>query len=274
MSIFQAFLLGIVQGITEFLPVSSSAHLVLVPYWLDWQVPADQVFIFDVVIQMGTLVAVIVYFWKDLVQILRAVFRGIAKRKPLEDADAKLGWLIILATIPGGIAGVVIKKHVEAVFHSPMMTAMLLLLTAALLILAEIISKRSRPLESLTWLDALIIGIFQAVAIFPGISRSGATMTGGLVRGFDRDSSARFSFLMSIPIMFAAGFSQLLNLGTVQNPGSFIPALAIGLITAGVVGFFSIKWLLKYLRSHSMTVFAIVCILSWLITYLVSLNRL
>lgn len=273
MSILQAIILGIVQGITEFLPVSSSAHLVLVPYWLGWDIPPDQVFAFDVIVQMGTLAAVIIYFWKDLLDIFRAVVRGIIHRKPFEEQASRQGWLVVLATIPAGILGLTIKPLVEEVFQSPMVTGLLLLVTASMLILGEMLGKHTRELKEMTWLDALIIGVFQGIAIFPGISRSGSTITGGLIRQLNRDAAARFSFLMSIPIMVAAGGSEALHMNTIPNLMTFLPALVIGTITAGLVGYIAIKWLLSYLRNHSLSLFSIFCIGVWLLTFIVTIKR-
>jgi undecaprenyl-diphosphatase len=273
MTIFQSIVLGIVQGLTEFIPVSSSAHLVLVPYWLGWTFPADQVFVFDVLVQLGTLLAVIIYFRADLTRIILAAVRGILSKKPFEDPDARLGWLVVLATIPAGFAGLFLKKLVESAFHSPMITAILLLGTGALLILAELLGKQKITLKNISWMDALIIGIFQAISIFPGISRSGSTITGGLLRKLDRTSAARFSFLMSIPIMIAAGAVATKDLVAVPNFVSFLPMVAAGFISAAIVGFLSIKWLLRFLRTHSLFGFAIYCVGVWLVTFIVHLYR-
>ena len=212
MTILQAVILGIIQGLTEFLPISSSAHLVIAPYLFGWTFPEDQIFVFDVLVQMGTLLAVIVYFWKDLVNIATGFVKGIISRKPFQTIEARMGWLIILASIPGGLAGVLIKPVVEAAFSNPVVVGVLLFGTAILLLAGELIGKRERRLESITWLDALLIGIGQAVAIFPGISRSGSTISVGLMRGLRRTDAARFSFLMSIPIMLAAGLYSMLDL--------------------------------------------------------------
>jgi undecaprenyl-diphosphatase len=177
MTIFQAIILGIVQGLTEYLPVSSSAHLVIIPYLFGWSFPADQAFVFDVLVQLGTLVAVLVYFWKDLITILTAFFKGIAARQPFATVESRMGWLIILASIPGGLAGVLIKPVVEAAFSNPVAVAILLFVTAILLMVAEWIGRKERDFSSINWLDAILIGIGQAVAISPGISRSGATIS-------------------------------------------------------------------------------------------------
>ncbi len=209
MSLFQALVLGIVQGLTEYLPVSSSAHLVLVPWALGWEFDPDAAFAFDVLVQMGTLVAVIAYFWKDLVHMLRATLRALVHREAIQDPYVRLAGLIVLGTIPAVIAGVALKDIVEAAFGSPLATSGFLLVTAALLLAAERIGKRLRPLETATWRDAVWIGLAQALALFPGLSRSGATISAGLLRGFDRPGSARFSFLLSIPVMIGAGVLTL-----------------------------------------------------------------
>jgi len=269
MNIFQSIILGIIQGLTEFIPVSSSAHLVLAPYWFGWSFPEEQIFVFDILVQLGTLAAVIVYFWSDLTRIVTAAFRGLAAKRPFDNSDARLGWMVVLATIPAGFAGVLIKDVVESVFNSPMTTAFLLLGTSALLILAELLGKRKRQLTEITWVDALIIGVFQAIAIFPGISRSGATITGGLLRNLNRTSAARFSFLMSIPVMIAAGGIAIQDLLVVPNLTAFLPVVLVGFLAAAIVGFLSIKWLLSYLRSHSLYGFAIYCAGIWLITFFI-----
>lgn len=273
MTILQSIILGTVQGLTEFIPVSSSAHLVLVPYWFGWTFPADQVFIFDVLVQLGTLLAVIIYFWKDLITIIRAVIHGIMIRKPFEDVYARLGWLVIVATIPAGFAGLFLKNLVEEAFNSPMTTALLLLGTSVMLILAEIFGKQRSTLKEMGWLDAIIVGVFQAISIFPGISRSGSTITGGLLRKLDRSSAARFSFLMSIPIMAAAGVLAISDLVAVPHLASFLPMVAAGFISAAIVGFLSIKWLLRFLRNHSLFGFAIYCVCIWLVTFMIHIYR-
>ena len=259
MNILQAIILGIIQGLTEFLPISSSAHLVLVPYLLNWHFPADLVLPFDTLVQLGTLVAVIVYFWKDLWTIITAWVKTLLAGKPFSDPDARLGWYLILATIPAGLLGITIKKLVEAAFQSALATALFLFVTAAILLIAERISKRTRPLTDLNWKDALIIGVGQAIAIFPGISRSGATISTGLARNFERTSAARFSFLMSIPVMLAAGLLEGKDLIGMSNLASYLPLIAIGFIFAAVVGYFSIRWVLAFLTTNSLKYFAFYC---------------
>lgn len=261
MSFLQSLILGIVQGLTEFLPVSSSAHLVLVPYLLNWKIPESQIFPFDVLVQLGTLAAVIIYFRKDLWNIIRAFVKGIAQRKPFADEESCLGWYLILATIPAGLAGVFLKERVEAAFNNPRLTAYFLFVTAVLLVAAEFFGRRTRQLGSIKWHDALWIGAFQAFAIFPGISRSGATITGGMTRHLERPAAARFSFLMSIPIMLAAGVFSLPDLFGVPNLTAFLPVLSVGFITAGVVGYLAIHWLISFLSKRSLFYFAAYCVL-------------
>ena len=259
MTVIQAIILGIVQGLTEFLPVSSSAHLVLVPFLLNWKLDPTQAFVFDVLVQLGTLAAVLAYFWKDLLAILRSWVAGIRSRQPFAEADSRLGWLVILATIPAGLAGLLLKDKVEAAFSDPKLTAVMLFITAVLLTLSEVLSKKTRDTAQLGWLDSLIIGVFQAISIFPGISRSGATISGGLFRGLKRQDAARFSFLLSIPIMTAAGVMALKDLFAVPGLASFLPLVIVGFVIAGVVGYFVIRWFLAFLKTRSMLPFALYC---------------
>ncbi len=259
MNLLQAIVLGIVQGLTEFLPISSSAHLVLVPYFFGWKLAPEQVLPFDVIVQLGTLLAVVLFFWKDLWVIIVAFVRGILKGKPFADVQARLGWLLILATIPAGLLGLMIKKQVDEAFQSPTATALFLFVTAAILLLAEWLSKRRRPFASIVWLDALWMGIGQAIAIFPGVSRSGATMSTGLLRDLDRKAAARFAFLMSVPVFLAAGTLEIKDALALPNLGEFLPLVLIAFVAAAVVGFFSIRWLMAFVANHSLRVFALYC---------------
>jgi undecaprenyl-diphosphatase len=258
-NIFQSILLGIVQGLTEFLPISSSAHLVLVPHLLGWKIPAQAGFIFDVLVQDATLLAVFIYYWKDIRDIIKAVLNGLRQGKPFGSPEARLGWLIVLATLPAGIIGLLLKGAVEAAFQSPNATALFLLVTAGLLLIAERLHVQRSKIEMLSWKDALVIGFFQAIAIFPGISRSGATITGGMARGLERPAAARFSFLMTIPIMLAAGILAGLDLMKLPDLGSLLPAYIPGFIAAAITGYLAIRWLLKFLINHSLLIFSVYC---------------
>lgn len=271
MTILQSILLGIVQGLTEFLPISSSAHLVIVPLLLRWKFPEQQAFIFDVLVQVGTLVAVIIFFWRDLLNIFQAVIQGLIQRKPFASPSARLGWYIVLATIPAGVLGLLIKNQVERAFGSPRMVGFFLLVTAVFLTVAERFGKRTRSLEQLTWFDALWVGLFQAISIFPGISRSGSTITGGMLRSVDRPSAARFSFLMSIPVMLAAGLLAIHDLTKVSGFASQVPTLLAGFITSAIVGYFSIRWFLSYLTHRSLYIFAIYCVFAGVLTIIFTL---
>lgn len=254
MSIFQSILLGFIQGLTEFIPVSSTAHLLIAQKVLG--IPAsDEMFSFLVIVQLGTIVSLIVYFAKDLWIILKAFFA-----KPFSTTENKQAWFILIATIPALVAGYLLKNQVEMLFKTPLLEASIRLFAAAILLfLAERYSRKSRVLESMTWLDALIVGLFQIISVFPGASRSGTTISAGMFRGFNRKAAARFAFLMSVPVMLAAGGYEMLDVINLPNPVSILPALAIGFIVAAIVGWFAIRWLLAYLGKHSLYIFAGYC---------------
>jgi len=261
MTILHAFLLGIIQGLTEFIPVSSTAHLLIGQRLLG--IPADDaMFSFLVIVQLGTIFSLFAFYWKDLISIARAMitdFRSLRDFGSLSP-EAKLGWYIILATVPALVAGYLLKDAVETLFKQPMLQASIRLFSAAILLtLAESLTKKNRKLDSLTWLDALTIGMFQVIAVFPGASRSGTTISGGMFRGFDRPSAARFAFLMSVPVMLAAGGYEMLDVLKMPNLGEFLPLLAVGFGASAVVGWFAIKWLIEYLSTRSLYVFAIYC---------------
>lgn len=269
MSLLHAFLLGIIQGLTEFIPVSSTAHLLIGQTLLD--LPASPaMFSFLVIVQLGTLVSLFVFYWKDLLKIAQAVLQfllSIFKRRNPSTSlqasltpDTLLGLYILLATIPALLAGYLLRDAVETLFRQPMLQAATRLFSAAILLtLAESLTKKNRKLESMTWLDALIVGLFQSIAVFPGASRSGSTISGGLFRGFDRTSAARFAFLMSVPVMLAAGAYELLDVLQMPNLLDFLPPLAVGFISAAIVGWFAIRWLIAYLGKRSLYLFAIYC---------------
>lgn len=259
MTIIQSIFLGIVQGLTEFLPISSSGHLVLVPFLLEWEIPPYQAFVFDVLVQVATLIAVLAFFWKDFYVILRGMYRGLRRRQPFETQPARLGWYLLVSTIPAAIAGLLLKDIVEKAFANPLMTAFALLGTAVLLVIAERIGKRQRILESVTWLDALIIGFYQILALFPGLSRSGSTIAGGMTRDLDRPAAARFSFLMAVPIMLAAGVLATLDLMAIPDLGAILPVFIPGFIAAAVVGYLAIGWLISFLTRYSLYFFAVYC---------------
>jgi undecaprenyl-diphosphatase len=254
MTIINALVLGIIQGLTEFIPVSSTAHLLIAQYIMG--LPADDAaFAFNVLIQLGTTLALIIYFWRDLIALVRAFFT-----KPFSTPENKLAWYIIIAMIPALLAGVLLKTLVQGLFKIPLLEAAIRLLSAAfLLFVAEWLGKRSRSLETMTWLDALIVGLFQVLAVFPGASRSGSTISGGMLRGFDRPAAARFAFLTSVPVLLAAGAYEIKDAIKLPQLGTFLPLIAVGFITAAVVGWFSIRWLLNYLNKNSLYIFVVYC---------------
>jgi undecaprenyl-diphosphatase len=262
LNILQALILGIVQGITEFAPVSSSAHLVLVPWWLGWSIPSV---VFDTTLHLGTLIAVLLFFYRDLWDIVTAWVVALF-RPSQRTSTAMLGWWIIIGTIPAALAGVILKDFFESVFSTPAAVAVLLIVTGIILALAERFSERWRALPDLLWLDAVLIGVAQAVAILPGISRSGATISTAMWRGVNRDQAARFSFLLSVPIILGTGLKQLFDL--VRHPalahatsgtGAGAIELLVGAVAAAVVGVVVIRYLLKYLQRGTLYPFAVYC---------------
>lgn len=270
MDLFQAFILGLVQGATEYIPVSSSAHLVLVPWFLGWP---DASFEFEVLVQWGTLVGVFVFFWEDIWAITQAVVQGLLRRNPLQTFEAKLGWLVVVATIPAVVLGLLFKDFFESFFNSPMLAGAFLILTAILLVVAERFGGRSRELEAFTWLDALIVGLWQAAAILPGISRSGSTIGGAVLRDFSRPAAARFSFLMSIPALLGAGVVALLDLLETGGLAEQLPSITVGFIAAAVSGYICIRWLLHYLQRHSLYAFATYCVIISILSLVVGFIR-
>lgn len=256
---FQAIVLGAVQGLTEFVPVSSSAHLVLVPFLAGWPVPS---LAFDVAVHLGTLVALLAYFWRDLWEILVGVFRTAARRGDERDrARTRLAGLLVVGSIPAAGAGILLKGLFEELFERPAFVAGALVGTAALLLAGEAVyarfdPERRRGVQRINVVDAVLIGLLQAVAITPGISRSGATITAGLFRGLSREAAARFSFLLSIPAILGAALLAVPDL----PPGARLASVVAAAVVAGVVGFASIAFLLHYLRTRTMRPFAVYCL--------------
>lgn len=255
MSPISALLLGLIQGLTEFIPVSSTAHLLIGQRLLGLPVD-DAMFSFVVIVQLGTLVSIFALYGQEWLRIGQGLLH---LRRP--SPERNLGLYLLLATIPALLAGYLLKDAVEALFRQPLLEAAIRLLTAALLLtLAERFGRRQRSLETLNWLDALIIGLFQVLAVFPGASRSGSTISGGMLRGLNRPSAARFAFLLSAPVMLAAGIYAMLDVLRMPNLEDFLFPLAIGFLTAAISGWLAIKWLLQYLNRHSLYGFAIYCV--------------
>lgn len=259
MTILQSILLGIVQGITEFLPISSSGHLVLTPFFLGWDIPQQDAFIFDVLVQVATLFAVIIYFWRDLIGIFRSFLKALIDRDPFRDQEARMGWYIVLATLPASVVGLVLKDTLETAFSSPLAVAFSLLGTAFLMAAAERLGKRTRMFEQMSWLDSLWIGSFQILALFPGFSRSGSTISAGMLRRLDRTSAARFSFIMSVPIMLAAGVVAGIDLLQLPDLVDKLLVYTPGFLASAITGYLAIGWLLKYLSQRPLYLFSIYC---------------
>jgi len=267
MPIFQSVILGLVQGLAEFIPVSSSAHLVIVPWLFGWGDAVLKGLTFDVSLHLGTLVALLVYFAADWWRLIKAFFGSIATRRIGDDPDRRMVWFLLAACVPGGLAGIFLEGGIERLFHpdgaitgaAMLWMAFIIALLGALLLVADSLGKRNRAMGTMTWKDALLIGLAQAFAIFPGVSRSGATITAGLALGLERPAAARFSFLLSAPIIAGAGAKSLKDLAGQLGAGSIPPGelalFPIGFLVAAVSGWLCIKFLLGFLQRHSMKVF-------------------
>jgi undecaprenyl-diphosphatase len=255
----QAVVYGIVQGLTEFLPISSSGHLRLVQQWLNPNIDEAGFTAFTAVIQLGTVVAVVMYFWRELVHVAVAWARGLlsyvrsgdgSERKTLE---YRLGWYLVLATIPVAVFGLLFSGPIETGARNLWLIAISLIVVGAIMAVAEKIGRRDRDEEELNITDAVTVGVAQSLALIPGVSRSGVTITAGLFRGLDRVTAARFSFLLSIPAVVLSGLFEARKIGGSQAPGMGVTVVAT--IVSFVVGLASIAWLIRYLSRHSMFVF-------------------
>jgi undecaprenyl-diphosphatase len=271
--IVQAIVLGLVQGLTEFIPVSSSGHLVIVPWLLGW---GHQSLLFDTVLHWGTLLSIFAVFWRDLWAIFVATLGSLIRRS-FNDPTARLGWFIIVGSIPAALTGLLFKDFFETLFASSLAAGCFLLVTAVILWSSERLARRQIPtadLKTMSWSQAILIGVAQAVALAPGISRSGSTMATGLATGLPRAEAARFSFLLGTPAFFGAGLLQLLD--SIETSSGEVmaqlPELLVGLVVSAVVGYLAIRGLLAYLRSHSLNVFALYCLVVGVLVIVLSLS--
>lgn len=255
MTLLEALVLGIVQGATEFLPISSSGHLVLVPWLLGWSKPG---LAFSALLHWGTVLAVLVVFHRDLYRLLVAGLTSLRTRS-LEDPQARVAWWIVLGTIPAAIIGYLFQDFFETLFSKPTIVAIFLLITSIVLWTSERVGAQNRTTEGMSWLDALLVGLAQAAAIAPGISRSGVTISAGLLLGVKRASAARFSFLLMVPATLGAGILSLIELASEGVLVSDLPLLAIGFLAAAITGYLAIRWLLVYLTRRPLTIFALYC---------------
>lgn len=271
MAIWQAIVLGIVQGLTEFLPISSSAHLIIFPWLLDWETSSLS---FDAALHLGTLAAVIIYFRAEILRMLSAIPLAITRPTYLlstpadelseREQDGKLGWLLVIATIPGLIAGLLLESKIDEYFHTDdnsrkaiAMIATMMIVVGLVLALAERVAKHVRPLTRIGWVDALVIGCAQALAVIPGTSRSGATLTAGLFRGIKRADAARFSFLAGMPLILGAGLKGVLDAADKGMTQHEAVLFIVGALTAAIVGFVTIWGLLKFLQRQNTMVFVV-----------------
>jgi len=243
LTVFQALVMGIIQGLGEFLPISSSAHLVLAPWAFGWSDPGLS---FDVALHMGTLFAVVAFFWRDWLELIN---EAVIKRRRTQKAS--LFWYLVIATIPGGLAGYILEEQAETVFRNPLLIAIMLIIMGLILYLVDRRALKRKNMNGISLSDSLLIGLSQAFAIIPGVSRSGVTMTAGRALGLTRETAARFSFLLSTPIIFGAGVMKLKDIA----PGDINIAFITGVASSAVVGFLSIGFLLRYLSERSFALF-------------------
>ncbi len=262
MTLGEALLLGIVQGLTEFLPISSTAHIRIVPALVGWKDPGAA---FTAVIQWGTLLAVLLYFRHDIGRLTAATLRGLVAGRPLGTPDARLAWIIVVGTVPIVLCGVAFKEWIKGPLRSLYVISAALIVLALLLVAAEWLvawRKRAgrppREVADVGWSDALLTGLAQAVALIPGSSRSGVTITAGLFAGMSRAAAARFSFLLSLPSVFAAGVYELYKeRHELLASQADVVNLLVASLAAGVVGYASIAFLLAFLRTRTMYVFVV-----------------
>lgn len=252
MNPFQAIVYGIVQGLTEFLPISSSGHLRVVPALFGWDDPGAA---FTAVIQLGTMAAVVVYFWRELVHVAMAWLRGLFDKSVRSSLEYKMGWYLIIATIPVVVLGLIFKDQIETGARNLWLIASMFIMVAVAMWIGDRIGTRSRGEEDIVTRDAIAIGGAQALALIPGVSRSGSTITAGLFRGLTRESAARFSFLLSVPAVVGSGLFEARKIGEPGAPGMGVTILAT--ILSFGVGLAAIAWLLRYISQHSMLVFVV-----------------
>lgn len=251
MLIFEAFVFGIVQALSEFLPISSSGHLIILHKI--WPSPLLDNLTFDTILHGGTLFAILWFFKKDWLEIIAGLWKSLFSRQ--SSAMSRLGWAVVVATIPGAIAGYFLEHTLEVVFRQVWLVALMLAVFALVLMLAEKTGKKNQPLEVVSPLKGLWIGILQALALVPGVSRAGITTTGGLFLGLTREAAVRFSFLLSAPIIAGAFAKQLLEVSFATLPNQLIWALVVGFVASGGIGYLVIKYFLRFISYNSFKVF-------------------
>ena len=272
LDILSAIILGAVQGISEFLPISSSGHLVLVPALLGIETGLA----FDTILHIGTLVAIFTFFWKDIINLIKGFILSIIdltegvdifKRELHRVPEKRFAWLIIVGTIPTGIMGILLKDAIETIFRGTLFVGIFLLVTAAVLYYSERHSSGQITQKDMAFKQALIVGICQGLAVFPGISRSGSTIASGLCLGLNREYAARYSFLLSIPAVIGAGLIQIKDIATLD---ASVSVLLAGFISSVIFGYLSIKLLMKMIKGWSLDIFAYYCTIIGIITIILS----
>lgn len=261
MNLLQAIIYGIIQGVGEFLPISSTAHITLFPWFFGWKDPG---LAFDIALHMGTLLAVVIFFWKDWIRLIVAGFTD------MKSKDGKLFWFIMLAIIPGGIFGILFEDKVETTFRNPLLIGIMLIIMGIVLYLADKLSKSEVILKDIGFKRSFLIGVSQALAIIPGVSRSGITMATGRAFKLTREDAARFTFLLSTPFIFLSGVYKAKDL--ISVPIDTMPFI-VAIVTSGIVGALSIKFILEYLKSKGFGIFVVYRIILGTIVIAIALLR-
>ncbi|MDD5039939.1 MAG: undecaprenyl-diphosphatase UppP [Patescibacteria group bacterium] len=254
MEIIQSIVLGCIQGITEFLPISSSGHLVIAHELIDFSLFDD--LSFDVALHLGTLVAILVFFWGDIRAIIVAFFRSFANWKLREDQNQRIAWFLVAATVPGVIAGIALSDLADSAFRNLWLVAGLLIGVGVLFLVVERFSRQRLDIANLGFCRSVLIGCAQALALLPGVSRSGMTIVTGIFFGLSRQEAARFSFLLSAPIVFGAGMKKMLDAASAGISSDQWMMMLAGFITSAIVGYIAIAFLLRYLEHHKLSAFA------------------
>ena len=270
MQIYQGIILGIIQGLTELLPISSSAHLFLIPWFFNWQIPEA----FDVALHFGTLLAIGIFFFKDWIELIKGGYKRVVKKD--KSPEGRMFWYIVIATIPGGIIGFILDKYAENILTQPIIIAIALIVMGITLYLVDKKAKNKTDYEELTFKQTFIVGLSQALAFIPGVSRSGVTMTTGRALGIKREAVAKYSFMLSTPIVLAATvfklkeFIEYFLIADITGIISFIT----GVLASFIVGIFVIKFLLEYLKKGSFKIFAIYRVIIGLLVIIIYTTRI
>lgn len=255
MQVWHAIILGVIEGITEFLPISSTGHLTIAEKMLGYSISDSSITAFTAIIQSGAVLATVVYFWKDISRVLMAWIRGLFVNKYRKNSDYKYGWAIIIGSIPIAIIGILFKDEIETVLRSLWFVAIALILWSLVMWWADKKAKQNLHEEDITWRDTLVVGIAQCLALIPGVSRSGATMSAGLLRNFDRVAVTKLSFFLSIPALSAAGILQIISKHSAIGSSVGWTATIIATLISFVVAYISVAWLLKFVAKHDYSVF-------------------